>query len=38
MWWQKNIIYLNNGSMFKNLFSKHGDEMRWKVQIFIFSP
>jgi hypothetical protein len=26
MWWQNNFIYLNNGSMFKDLFFKHGGE------------
>jgi hypothetical protein len=37
MWWQKNIIHLNNGSMVKDLFLKHGNERSQKVQTFTLS-
>jgi hypothetical protein len=33
MWWPKKN-HLNNGSMVKDLFIKHGGERRWKVQTF----
>jgi hypothetical protein len=36
MWWQKNIIHLNNNSMVKDLVFKHGSDNWWQVQIFTF--
>ncbi len=38
MWWQKTIIHLNNNSMFKDMFLKHGGERRWRVQTFTYTP
>jgi hypothetical protein len=35
---KKIIIYLNSGSMVKDLLFKHGGEKRWKVQTFTFAP
>jgi hypothetical protein len=34
----KKIIYLDSGPMVKNLFLKHGNEKRWKVQTFTLAP
>ncbi len=35
---KKNMIHLNNYSMVKDLFLKHENERRWRVQNFTFVP
>jgi hypothetical protein len=32
------FTYLNNGSIVKDLFFKHGGERRWGVQTFMLAP